>query len=62
MEESKRDGYRVMTQLIDSTIVYTLTNDWGTIRVAYDSNSKLPSYIIYIMMEVYTSYDNNIYL
>ena len=47
MKESKRDGYRVMTQLVDSTIVYTLTNDWGTIRVAYDSGSKLPSYIIY---------------
>ena len=47
MKESKSDGYRVMTQLIDSTIVYTLTNDWGTIRVAYDPSSKLPSYIIY---------------
>jgi len=47
MKESKRDGYRVMIQLIDSTIVYTLTNDWSTIRVAYDSDSKLPSYIIY---------------
>ncbi len=47
MKESKRDGYRVMTQLVNSTIVYTLTNDWSTIRVAYDPNSKLPSYIIY---------------
>ena len=47
MKESKRDGYRIIAQLVDSTIVYTLTNDWGKIRVAYDPSSKLPSYIIY---------------
>ena len=47
MKESHRDGYRVMTQIIDSNIVYTLTNGWDKIIVSYSPGSELPSYIIY---------------
>ena len=47
MEESKRDGYRVIVQLVDSNIVYTLTNEWDKIIVSYSPSSELPSYIIY---------------
>jgi len=47
MKESNRDGYRVMTQIIDSNVVYTLTNGWDRIVVSYSPISELPSYIIY---------------
>ena len=47
MKESNRDGYRVMTQLIDSNVVYTLTNGWDKIIVSYAPGRELPSYIIY---------------
>ena len=47
MKESNRDGYRVMTQIINSNIVYTLTNEWSIIKVSYSSGNELPSYIIY---------------
>ena len=47
MKESHRDGYRVMTQIIDRNIVYTLTNGWDKIIVSYSPGSELPSYIIY---------------
>lgn len=47
MRESNRDGYRVMTQIIDSNIVYTLTNGWDKIIVSYSPGRELPSYIIY---------------
>ena len=47
MRESNRDGYRVMTQIIASNIVYTLTNGWDKIIVSYSPGRELPSYIIY---------------
>ena len=47
MKESHRDGYRVMTQIIDSNVVYTLTNGWDRIVVSYSPDNELPSYIIY---------------
>jgi|11BtaG_2_1085332.scaffolds.fasta_scaffold05715_4 hypothetical protein len=47
LEAASRDGYRYVTFIVNDQIVYSLTNGWDSIRVAYNLNSELPSYIIY---------------